>query len=210
MDNTCGSFVFVLLPSGGSSCLPEGPGPDGVSWETAFARVGDAIEAATAGDEIWVASGRYNETLAMKDRVSMYGGFAGTEATDEFHLRDVAAHETILDATGLNDRVVIGADETTLDGFTITNGQRDFNLVDDGGSGLSCRDVTMTIRNCYFHHNGHRGGPGIPDGASGGGIFCIDSNLTIEGCLFLDNLANTGGAIFCGFLFFVSVQFAAN
>ena len=87
---------------------PEGPGPDGVSWETAFARVGEAIEAATAGDEIWVASGRYNETLAMKDRVSMYGGFAGTEATDEFHLRDVAAHETILDATGLNDRVLVG------------------------------------------------------------------------------------------------------
>ncbi len=194
-------WTIVIHPTFGATIhvSKEGDGTDPMTWEGAFSTVGAAIDAAISGDDIWVASWRYNESLVMKDEVSMYGGFAGTEATDEFHLRDFVANETILDATGLNDRVVVGSDQTTLNGLTITNGQRDFNLVDDGGSGMSCRKITMTIRNCCFHHNGHRGGPGIPDGASGGAIFCIDSNLTIENCLFLDNLAHNGGAVFSAF-----------
>ena len=155
----------------------SGDGTDGASWATAFNTVGEAIEAAFAADAIWVASGTYNESLQMKARVSMYGGFAGTESDEEFALRDWRKQETILDATGLNDRVLIGADRTELDGFTITRGKRPYDPLVNGGSGMSCDNVTMTIRNCYFHHNGESGGPGRPQPAIGGGLFCIDATL---------------------------------
>ncbi len=175
---------------------PNGPGPDGLAWETAFARVAYAIEAATAGDDIWVASGRYNESLAMKDRVSMYGGFFGTEATDEFHLRDIAVNETILDATGLNDRVLVGADETTLDGFTITNGNLNTETSTRGGSGLICRRVTMAVRNCNFTQNGRPGRLGFPEPVRGGGIYIVDATVEIENCVFLNNIGLSGGALY--------------
>lgn len=174
----------------------SGDGTDGASWPSAFSTVGEAIEAAAAGDDIWVASGTYNESLSMKGQVSMYGGFAGTESDEEFGLRDWRKNETILDATGLNDRVLVGADQTTLDGFTITNGRREYNLVDDGGSGMSCRSVTVTIRNCFFHRNGGYGPFGMPAPASGGGLFGIVSNLFVEGCVFLNNIGTFGGAVF--------------
>ena len=40
-----------------------------------------AIDAAAAGDEIWVAEGTYLENCALKDGVSLFGGFGGTEAS---------------------------------------------------------------------------------------------------------------------------------
>ena len=54
-----------------------GDGSDPSTWPGAFPVVADAIAFATAGDEIWVASGRYNESIVMKEKVSMFGGFAG-------------------------------------------------------------------------------------------------------------------------------------
>ncbi len=174
---------------------PNGPGPDGLAWDTAFARVADAIDAATGGDDIWIAAGRYNESLSMKNRISMYGGFFGTEATDEFHLRDIAVNETILDATGLNDRVLVGADQTELNGFTITNGDLNTETSTRGGSGLICRRVTMRVRNCNFTQNGRSAGPGIPDPVTGGGIYILDATLEIENCVFLENIGFSGGAI---------------
>lgn len=102
----------------------DAPGPvqDGASWETAYRAVPDALSAATAGDEVWVAAGQYIGRITVTAEVGLYGGFAGTEtARDE---RDPAARETVLDSAGLG-RVVtfpIGATAATvLDGFTIRN-----------------------------------------------------------------------------------------
>ena len=38
-----------------------GDGTDGMTWGSAFTAMSVAIEAATSGDEIWVASGTLNE-----------------------------------------------------------------------------------------------------------------------------------------------------
>ena len=176
-----------------------GDGSDPSTWTGAYSSVASAIEFATAGDEIWVASGRYNESLQLKDRIALFGGFAGLSDSDRFESRDWRVYETILDASGFNDRVLVGADQATLDGLTITGGKRARNPLMDGGSGLTCRNFSMSIRNCFFHDNGQAGGLDRPEPASGGAIFCTDSDLLIERCVFLNNIGYVGGAISVSF-----------
>lgn len=64
---------------------------NGSSWDNAMGDLQAAIDAANAGDEIWIAAGTYkpvnlirnnkptSRAFILKDGVSLYGGFAGTE-----------------------------------------------------------------------------------------------------------------------------------
>jgi hypothetical protein len=54
----------------------NGPGD---SWSNAYRKVQTAINAAYAGDEIWVAAGTYVEMITLKKDVALYGGFSGVE-----------------------------------------------------------------------------------------------------------------------------------
>ncbi len=66
---------------------------DGTSWATAMSNLQEAINASEAGDQVWVAAGTYKPTeliksnkatskaFMMKDGVSLYGGFSGTETS---------------------------------------------------------------------------------------------------------------------------------
>lgn len=66
---------------------------DGTSWATAYATIDEALDASQPGDEIWVAAGVYkptrlintsvknSRTFVLKDGVSLYGGFSGTESS---------------------------------------------------------------------------------------------------------------------------------
>ena len=56
---------------------------DGRSWKSAFATIQQAIEAASAGQEIWVRGGTYTLTsgIVVDKTVALYGGFAGTSGT---------------------------------------------------------------------------------------------------------------------------------
>ena len=59
---------------------------NGTSWADAYRQVFQALAAAVAGDEIWVAEGVYKPTtgtsreatLQLLSGVALYGGFAGT------------------------------------------------------------------------------------------------------------------------------------
>lgn len=99
---------------------------DGSSWETACGTLDDAIDKAAIGDEIWIAAGTYKPTkliknraknsrhFLLKDGVSFYGGFEGTE-TDKAQrkMKDSGkaweyVNETILsgDDDGVEDKWV--------------------------------------------------------------------------------------------------------
>ncbi len=148
---------------------------DGQSWETAFATIQPAIDAAFSdgGCEVWVAKGAYGEarvsyphnehsdvntgSIIMKEGVNLYGGFAGNEV--DRSSRDVEANETIIDGStaleGANAyHVVVGANDAMLDGFTITGGKCSSNTIGDktttqSGAGM-CGGTAV---NCKFADN---------------------------------------------------------
>ena len=190
---------------------------DGSSWTDAFTDLQDALAAAAAGDEIWVAEGTYKPTdtgdftisFQMVVGVALYGGFAGTEALrDE---RDWTVHETILSADlngdddpayPLNDplrmnsdnsyHVVVGASGATLDGFTVTRGNAVAGSYSDMlhcGGGLRCVGFTeLRIQNCVFRENRAFGG---------GGLYTAMGVLVLENCTFIENEAiDLGGGAY--------------
>lgn len=117
-------ILLVLLTSTFSQAATlhvsqQGSGTDGLSWETAFVTISDALTASATGDHIWVEEGVYPETLVLQDGVQVYGGFAGTESAEEFHLRNPKVHITKIDGTDALENIVVGARHAVFDGFEI-------------------------------------------------------------------------------------------
>ena len=150
------------------------PQQDGSTWESPFRTINQALNVASAGDEIWVARGLYQEgagdapAVQMKNGVRMYGGFIGME--DSKFERDIFANITAID--GANERyAVVGAD-SVLDGFVIING------------GMYNDDVSPVVRNCGFANNAV-------------GMFNVNASPRVEDSIFQDNIDgmhNVGGA----------------
>jgi predicted outer membrane repeat protein len=162
---------------------------DGSSWEDAFTSLQDAVDAASTGEQVWVAAGTYLSAdqadplvpvLAMKKKVDIYGGFDGTEGS--LGERDYDVNVTILDGELSAYHVVTGADTARLDGFTITRG----NAVGQGqsqdgyGGGMLNYQSSPTVANCTFNLN--RAG-------RGGGIYNYNFNGQILNCSFTFNSA---------------------
>ena len=104
---------------------------DGKSWANAFTHPSPAMNAATAGDQIWVAEGSYAPTsadpavpvLQFKPDVAVFGGFEGSETNvDE---ADPENNATYLVGNSDVYHVVVGADSAMLNGFTISGGEAD-------------------------------------------------------------------------------------
>ncbi len=170
----------------------DSPGPtfDGASWETAYHKVQQGLDAAVSGDEVWVAAGTYVENIALKNGVGLYGGFAGTE-TDRGQ-RDWTANVTVIDGGGSGD-VVTGASSSTIDGFAIRNGWR----------GIYCDHSSPTIANNTIVGNSYGiycsySSPTIANntvrGNSGTGIRCWYSSPTIANNTIVEN----SYGIYCG------------
>jgi hypothetical protein len=197
--------------------------PTGTTWQNAFPRLQDALQAAQYGDDIWVAAGVYNPTqttqrdvsFVLKNGVRLLGGFEGTESSAE--ARNPQLHLTRLSGnignpvlnTDNSYHVLtgMGLDENTmLDGFTISDGYSIGSFSQDSdqfGAGLfllgeeGLPDSRPLIDHCIFEHN--------EAGQGGGGIFAgfINSsdpigpqyliNPRIQNCTFLQNRGNIYG-----------------
>ena len=100
---------------------------DGSGWASGQAKraVQAGIEAASQlKGEVWVAAGTYDECVALRSCVHVYGGFAGSESTRE--RRNAATNRTILDGGSAGAVVTSSAPgrrTATVDGFTIRNGK---------------------------------------------------------------------------------------
>ncbi len=169
--------------------LPEAGGR---SWDQALGSIQAAIDAAAAagGGEVWVAGGRYTgeaaPIVALRAKVSVYGGFSGNEAKRA--QRDPQAHPSVIDG---QDSVccVHGADAALLDGFTITGGRADGEM---GGGGMQNHLASPRVVGCIFKNNaaGYAVGGGIYNGPQ-----CRPEILR---CRFVENSAWQGGAMFNG------------
>lgn len=180
---------------------------DGNSWETAYAKIGMGIEdASSAGrGEVWVAKGNYagyrtggelgeltrgSGALIMRENVHIYGGFAGNETSRE--QRDWEANATIIDGSvsryGIAaQHVVVGADDSTLDGFTVRGGnaQGDAGFVKLGG-GMYNFEASPTVANCIFTANSAE--------TSGGGMYNSSASPIVTNCIFVANSVEFGGS----------------
>ena len=184
---------------------------NGTSWSNAYNYLQDALSDANAGDEIWVANGIYypdlgtgcsvddpNETFELVENTLIYGGFAGYGASDP-NERDIGSYQSILsgdiDGDDVNDglalggnsfHVVTGADETLLDGFTITGGDTT-GAADPNGAGVYCDGTSPTISNCVIVLN--------KSTANGAGMYNANgAEPLLINCLFCGNWSMQDGA----------------
>lgn len=218
MKNLILLFLFISSFSLQANTLfvMQGGSGNGSSWTNALGSVQEALAAAKAGDQIWVAKGKYlptnktdrNATFSIPNDVALYGGFAGTESvlTD----RKINQNQTILSgeigSASIDDNsytVVYTKNvsaKTIIDGFTVqggaANGKNTLGsaqrcggaLFNDASNGIS----SPTIRNCIFRNNYAREGAGIYNNGKTGK--CLP---TIANCTFTNNKADLdGGAIF--------------
>ncbi|MFK7804222.1 MAG: choice-of-anchor Q domain-containing protein [Anaerolineae bacterium] len=197
-------FVDLDATSGSNS---------GADWANAYTDLQTALASATAGDEIWVATGTYTpgslltHTFTLTDGVGLYGGFAATETVRS--QRDWVANETILSGDYGNDDIktssgaltetagIVGTNAANvvssfgvtttavLDGFTITSGSaKSLNGCRACGGGLYNNGGSPTLSNLLVIGNLAK---------FGAGLFTFNSSPTLTNITFSGNLATGGG-----------------
>ncbi len=183
------ALLFMCFPSFSATLhlSKSGDGSDGLTWGAAYTTLNDALAASASGDHIWVAGDVYNETVKLITGVSLFGGFAGTESAEDFDDRDPVANPSVLDASGLDSNVMIGADDCLLGGFVIRGGYT------SKGGGIYCDHVSMAFEDCRIEDNLAR--------TSGGGVYCSGSDVSFKGCVFRENRVISSGLALGGGLF---------
>lgn len=196
-----------------------------ISWSTAGNDLQSVINISQAGDEIWVASGTYiptrdpfgntspsdsrDKTFYLKDGISVYGGFNGTETS--LASRNYNINVTILSGdlgilgttTDNSYHVVLFSGSSTsavgvrLDGFSITCGSA-YGVVNNNINGnvvprLEGPAVFFLYGNNIISNNKIY----LNKGYSGGGIYTSNTNSIISNNEIYNNTATyDGGGIF--------------
>jgi len=156
---------------------------DGTTWGDALGTIGAAITAASAGDEIWVAEGIYNEHILVNKTLSIYGGFEGDEAN--LTERDWNLHPTVIDGQDavMNEGSVVkipsGVSSVRIDGFTITGGVGTCDSGSRYGGGIYCLGDNAVITNNIITDN-HCEDTTQYACNVGGGIYCWGNTATIS------------------------------
>lgn len=91
-----------------------------------FRTIQYAIDQAESGTSIFIAAGIYNESITLKDGVSLYGGFSALSWKDRNNKnRNEKRYKTVIRGTD-NSYVIIAKDfisrDTVIDGFNIIAG----------------------------------------------------------------------------------------
>jgi len=186
------------------------------SGRNAYTELQEAIDAATAGDVIWVAEGTYYPTTTfdggndnrcksflLKDSVILYGGFVGTETSIDEREKGNAAwefvHASILSgdishtpdvATDNSYHVVygIGTSYAILDGFTVSDGYANrIAYEQDGNGGGVYLGAYGELLNCIISNN---------YASKNGGGAMVSATGILSNCLFSQNTviaSNSGG-----------------
>jgi CSLREA domain-containing protein len=204
------AILFVRPASAASTyfAAPSAAGSGDCSSWTNACTLQTALTGASSGDVIWVKAGTHYPTsgtdrtisFVLKDGVSVYGGFAGTETL--LSQRDPAANPAILsgdigtigDTSDNSYHVVVGSgtDSTALlDGVTITAGNGNGSGNQGLGGGIYNNDGSPTISNVTLSNNSANQGGGIYNNHSSTGSSPTLTNVTFDG-----NSASYGGGLY--------------
>lgn len=194
-------FVAMLTLSANATfyVVPGGAGTmDGSSWSNAYADIQTAINAASTlygtsstPQEVWVKAGSYSTSAAaliMKESVSLYGGFDGSES-DKTRAKGTNAWDytnvTTLNGGATKRCIEAGAanytNVTIIDGFTITNGNGVGAQLSNTGGGVLLR-ANLKLQNCIVTGNTTSG--------NGGGINSVGG--LISNCWIYSNTTTSG------------------
>ena len=169
---------------------------NGTNWTNAFTNLQDALNTATAGQQIWVAKGTYlpsstldrSASFVLQNGVELYGGFAGTETT-------------LAQRDWKNNPTILSGDLMQNDGPAFANTN------DNSYSVLFSKNVNAsTLLDGFTICGGNANDPNSNDlerGSSGGAWFNEakpagqESSPTVRNCTFTNNQATSfGGAIY--------------
>jgi hypothetical protein len=176
---------------------PQTSAEDGSSWADAYLIVQDALSAAAANTEIWVAQGVYHTdevgmpkpdpaaSFQLQNDVALYGGFTGTESARE--QRDWQAHVTVLsgDIDGNDTRDAHGVVTDT----THIVGSNAYHVVDGSAT------TGSAVLDGFFITAGQADGTGANN--DGAGIYISGGSPTLRNLVLSGNLADgPGGGIY--------------
>jgi len=176
------------------------PGLEGIGWDVPFDELQDALDVATAGDEIHVAGGTYRPdtsglsdpreaTFQLINDVQIKGGYAGWADPLHAHERDIELYESILsgDLNGDDPHFLTGPYDSSLQDNSYHVVSADESITDTENTILEGFTITggnadVTADNCTQ-----------PDG-SGAGLYNVEGSPTVSNCRFIRNYARCYGA----------------
>jgi hypothetical protein len=223
-----GSGAPAALAQGGGTVRYVAPGGNCGAASPCYASVQAAVDAASSGDEIRVATGVYTgvqgrpaptgypdmpasglitQVVYISKTLTVRGGYTTTNWTTP----DPQANPTTLDAQGQGRGIFVGDGVTvTLEGLRITGGNAT-GLgggasigTNDAGGGVHVYQSTATISATAIYSNVAQDG-GSNSTGQGGGLYANNSDVTLRASQIFSNTASRtaagygGGATFYGY-----------
>ena len=185
--------------------------PDGLSWDTAYSDLQEAIDAAETGQEIWVAEGVYHpteidpfsaaenstdpraRTFFLKEGIAIVGGFAGTESS-------ISQRPGNLTTTLSGD---FEQDDVWTENGTLTPEQQE-KFFENAYHVVAAFDLQVPVLLLsleitggfameFAEVDGNRTVVGGAGDNYGAGLVMVGSNIQIAECRFFRNIAAQGG-----------------
>lgn len=171
-----------------------GDNTTGVSWEKAFNSPNAAAAETLNYDgycEVWVAAGTYAGTVEVPSKVTLYGGFSGTEYT--LAERNIQSNISAIEGGDNPGILNVG----TVDGFHVRNstgnGNYSSGIYNFGGTVVNCQvynnnrnsgiyNSSGIVTNCIVYNND-------PGSHGCGGIINMDNGSILTNCTVYGNIS---------------------